>query len=261
MNRKRTILAASLAIVAALLFAGAAQPQALILDTEGQAGDNSQVVEPITASQESGDTSVAVSAGEGDGSAATADVQKDADGGDAVVGCIDGSATSGDNGGSAGIGNCGGSGSAASGGLDNETAGGGGATALGCIFAELFGATEGGAQVGSCEAAGGGNGGGDNGNGGRDNDNPGGDNGSGNGGDESGVAGAEAGGGAGAEGGTAPGGGGQGGGEPCATFEQASALTGSGAAPFWALGVAAVGAFGLGRIFSRRRGKEVDPTG
>jgi hypothetical protein len=103
------------------------------------------------------------------------------------------------------------------------------------------------------------------GNGGGDNDKPGGDNGSGNGGDESGgdvsgVAGAEAGGGGGAEGGTAPGGG-QGGGEPCAKFEQASALTGSGALPFWALGVAAVGAFGLGRLFSRRRGKEVDPTG
>jgi hypothetical protein len=259
MNKKRTILVAAFLILAALVFAGTALAQALIVGTGGQPGDNSQTVAPITASQENGDTSVSASAGHGDGSAATSGAQKDGDSGNAVLGCLGGSAANGDDGGSASIGNCGGSGSAANGGLDNGTAGGGGGTSLGCIVAELFGQTEGGAQVGSCEAAGGGNEGGGN---------PGGDDGSGNGTDEGGgVAGAEAGGGARVGGGAAPGGGqgapggGQGGDKPCATFEQASALTGSGALPLWAFGVAALAAFGAGTVFSRRRRKEVDPTG
>jgi hypothetical protein len=258
-NRKRTILVASFVILAALIFVGTALSQALIAGTGGLAGDNSQTVEPVSASQEDDDTSASVSAGHGDGEAATVDAQKDTDGGDAVVGCIDGSVANGNDGGSASIGNCGGSGSTASGVLDNGTAGGGGSAGLGCIVAELFGDTEGGAQVGSCDASGGGNGGGGGDNGG----NPGGDNGSGNGNGDalgSGVAGAETGGGAGNEGGTGPGGGQGGGDEPCATFQQASALTGSGALPFWALGAAAIAAFGLGTVFARRRTKEADPT-
>jgi hypothetical protein len=257
MNKKRTILVASFLILAALVFAGTALAQALIVGTGGQPGDNSQTVAPITASQENGDTSVSASAGHGDGNAATAGAQKDGDSGNAVVGCLSGSAANGDDGGSASIGNCGGSGSAANGGLDNGTAGGGGGTSLGCIVAELFGQTEGGAQVGSCEAAGGGNegGGGDNGG-----DNGSGD-GAGNGNDEGGgVAGAEAAGGVGVEGGTAPGSG-QGGDNPCATIEQASALMGSGTLPLWAFGVAALAAFGAGTVFSRRRRKGVDLTG
>jgi hypothetical protein len=64
---------------------------------------------------------------------------------------------------------------------------------------------------------------------------------------------------AGAEGGTAPRD--QGGSAPCATFEQASALTGSAGLPLWALGAAAMAAFGLGVALARRRRNEVDPTG
>ena len=254
---RRTILIASLAILAALVFAGVAQPQALIVGTDGVAGDNSQTVEPITASQENGDTSASAAVGRGDGSAVTADVQKDADGGDAVVGCIAGSAANGDNGGSVSVGNCGGGGSAGSGEIDNGTAGGGVAS-LGCIVAELFGDNSGGAQVGSCGAGGAGGGGDDN----RDNggnDGNGGDNGGNGDEDGSGVAGTDASGGTGDENGTGPGGGG-GGGEPCGTFEQASALMGSGSLPLWALGLGAIAAFGLGTFFARGR-KEVDPTG
>jgi hypothetical protein len=256
---KRTILIASLAIFAALVFAGAAQPQALIVGTDGLAGDNLQTVEPITPSQENGDTNASASVGQGDGSAAAADVQKDADGGDAVVGCIDALAANGNNGGSVSVGNCAGSGSAGSGELDNGTAGGAAATSLGCIVAELFGDSSVGARVGSCGAGGeGGHGSDDNGDNGGSGDNS--DDNGGNGDEDgSGVAGAGASGGTGDENGTGPGGG-EGGGEPCGTFEQASALMGSGPLPLWALGAGAIAAFGLGTFFAKRR-KEVDPTG
>jgi hypothetical protein len=257
-NKKRTILAASLAILAALLFAGAAQPQALIVGTEGQAGDNSQVLEPVTASLGNDDASGSASVGEGQGSAATADVQKDTDSGNAVVGCIDASAASGDNGGSLSVGNCGGDGSAGGASLGDGAAGGVGGAGidLGCIVADLFGVGSGGAQVGSCEDGAGNGGGGADEEGGAAGD-------IGGNADEdqgSGVAGADAGAGAGVDGGDGSEGG-QGDGEPCGTFAQTSALTGSGVLPLWVLGVAAIAAFGLGTVFARRRTKEVDPTG
>jgi hypothetical protein len=260
-NSRRMILVASIAILAALFFAGAAQPQALILGTDGQAGDNAQTLEAVSASLENDDSSVAASAGKGQGSAATVDVQKGTDSGTAVVGCIDASAASGANGGSLSVGNCGG-GSAGGANLGNGAAGGDGGAGidLGCIVAELFGVGSGGAQVGSCDEGAGGSGGGDE-EGGAAGD-------IGGNADEdqgNGVAGADAGAGAGVEGDTGSGdsgsGDGQGGGdEPCGTFAQTSALTGSGALPFWTLGLAAIGAFGLGTFFARRR-KGVDPTG
>lgn len=266
MNKKQTILVASLAILAALLFAGAAQPHSLIVGTDGQAGENSQSLEAVTASLENDDTSAAASAGEGQGSAATADVQKGTDGGDAVVGCIDASAASGENGASASVGNCGGDGSAGGASLGNGTAGGAGGAGLdvGCVVAELFGVGSGGAEVGSCEeGAGDGTGGGDE-EGGAAGDEEGsavGDiGGNADEDQDDGVAGADAGAGAGVEGSEGSGDGQGDGGEPCATFAQTSALTGSGTLPFWALGVAAIAAFGLGTVFARRR-KGVDPTG
>jgi hypothetical protein len=263
-HKKRTILVAFFVLLAALVFAGTALSQALVVGTDGQAGDNSLRVEPLTASQESGDTNVALSAGKGDGSAATVGAQKDTDGADALVGCIDASVANGNDGGSASVGNCGGSGSAASGGLDNGTAGGGGGAELGCIVAAVFGFSSGGAQLGSCAGAESG-GSGDDEEGGTAGDISGNDDGASAGaaGDisgDGGAAGAEAGV-AGEEGGAGPGDGQGGGDEPCATLEQAAALTGSGALPFWALGVAAIAAFGLGTVFARRRTKEVDPTG
>jgi hypothetical protein len=256
-NKKRAILAASLAILAALLFAGAARPQALIVGTEGHAGDNSQTLEAISGSLENDDASVSASVGEAQGSAATAGVQKDTDRGNAVVGCIDVSGSTVDNGGSVSVGNCGG-GSAGSGSLGDGAAGGvgGAGVDLGCIVADLFGVGSGGAQVGSCQDGAGNGGGGGGEEGGAAGD-------IGGNADEdqgSGVAGADAGAGAGVDGGDGSEGG-QGGGEPCATFAQTSALTGSGALPLWALGVAAIAAFGLGTVFARRRTKEVDPTG
>jgi hypothetical protein len=254
-NKKRTILVASLAILAALLFAGAAQPQALIVGTDGQAGDNTGTLEAVTASLESDDATASASAGEGQGSAATVGVENGTDSGNAVVGCVDVAAASGDSGGSTSVGNCGGDGSAGSASLGNGTAGGTGGAGfdLGCIVADLFGVGSGGAQVGSCEegAVGGGDeeGGAAGDIGGNADQDQG-----------SGAAGAEAGAGAGIEGDSRAGGG-QGDGEPCATFAQTSGLTGSGALPFWALGVAAIAAFGLGTVFAMRRTKEVDPTG
>jgi hypothetical protein len=251
------ILVASLAILAALLFTGAARPQALVVGTDGLAGDNSQTVDTVTASLENDEASVSASVGEGQGSAATVDVQRGMESGTAVVGCIDASAASGDNGGSVSVGNCGGDGSAGGAGLGNGAPGGVGGAGLdlGCIVAELFGVGSGGAQVGSCaEGAGGGTGGGD------EEGGAAGDIGNADEDQGTGVAGADAGAGAGVEGEGGSGDGQGNGGEPCATFAQTSALTGSGALPFWALGVAAIAAFGLGTVFARRR-KGVDPTG
>jgi hypothetical protein len=256
-NKKRTILVVSLAILAALLFAGAAQPQALIVGTDGQAGDAKGTLGAVRASLENDDATASVSAGEGQGSAATADVRNGTDSGNAVVGCVDASAASGDDGGSANVGNCGGDGTAGSASLGSSTAGaaGGAGFDLGCIVAEVFGVGSGGAQVGSCEEETGGGGDEEGGAAGDIGGNADEDQGSGAAGAEAGVSA-----GAGVEGDSGSGGG-QGDAEPCATFAQTSALTGSGALPFWALGVAAIAAFGLGTVFARRRTKEVDPTG
>jgi hypothetical protein len=245
----RTIRLAAFLILAALFFAGAAQPQALIVDTAGQTvGDGSHTVAPIDVSQENGDTQAAASAGHGTGSAARADAQNGDDGVTAIVGCIDASASSGDLGASASLGNCdGGStfGGGAGAGVEDGATGGG--LDLGCLNVALDGTPSAGLQLGACEGSAGGG------------DNDGGDDGSGNGDNGAGgVLDEQAGGDLGASG---SGGdqGGDGNNEPCGTFDQASALASPGSLSTWLLALVALGGFGLGTFLTRRRARRSEP--
>jgi hypothetical protein len=246
----RTILLAAFLILAALFFAGAAQPQALIVDTAGQTvGDGSHTVAPIDVAQENGDTQATASAGHGTGSAARADAQNGDDSVTAIVGCIDASASSGDLGASASLGNCDG-GTTVGGGAGVEDGATGGGLDLGCLNVALDGTPSAGLQLGACEgsAGGGDNDGGDDGSGNDDN----GDNGAG------GVLDEQAGGDLGASG---SGGdqGGEGNNEPCGTFEQASALASPGSLSTWLLALVALGGFGLGTFLTRRRARRSEP--
>jgi hypothetical protein len=249
----RTILLAAFLILAALFFAGAAQPQALIVDTAGQTvGDGSHTVAPIDVDQANGDTQAAASAGHGTGSAARADAQNGDDGVTAIVGCIDASASSGDLGASAGLGNCdGGStvGRGAGAGVEDGATGGG--LDLGCLNVALDGTPSAGLQLGACEgsAGGGDNDGGDDGSGNDDN----GDNGAG------GVLDEQAGGVLGASGSAGDQGGDGSNNEPCGTFDQASALASPGSLSTWLLALVALGGVGLGSFLTRRRARRSEP--
>jgi hypothetical protein len=243
----RTILLAALPILAALFFAGAARPQALIVDTAGQTvGDGTQAVAPIDVTQENGDTQAAASVGQSTGSAAEAAARNGDDSVTAAVGCIDAAASSGDLGSSASLGNCGGGSTVGGGGgagVDNGATGGG--LDLGCLTAALQGSTSLGAHVGSCDEppGGGGNGG----------EEPG--QGRGVAGDKAGgVLGEQAGGDLGESGS----GEGQGDNEPCGTFDQMAGLAGPGSLPLWLLGLVALGGFGLGTFLARRRSNRVN---
>jgi hypothetical protein len=248
----RTILLAAFLILAALFFAGAAQPQALIVDTAGQTvGDGSHTVALIDVTQENGDTQAAASAGHGTGSAARAGAQNGDDSVTAIVGCIDASASSGDLGASASLGNCdGGTTVGGGGGAGVEDGATGGGLDLGCLNVALDGTPSAGLQLGACEgsAGGGDNDGGDDGSGNDDN----GDNGAG------GVLGEQAGGDLGASG---SGGdqGGDGNNEPCGTFDQASALVSPGSLSTWLLALVALGGVGLGSFLTRRRARRSEP--
>jgi hypothetical protein len=243
----RTILLASFLILAALAFAGAARPQALILDTAGQTvGDGSHTVAPIDLAQENGDTQAVVSAGHGTGSAAQADVQNEDDSVTATVGCIDAAASSGDLGASASLGNCtGGSTVGGGGGVGVEDGATGGGLDLGCLIVALEGTPSAGLQLGACEGS---EGGGDG------TDKPGPSGGGGVAGDETGgvldeQAGGESGSG-GDQGGTD---------EPCGTFEQMAGLAGPGSLPIWLFGLVALGGFGVGTFLARRRSRGAEP--
>jgi hypothetical protein len=247
MKTTRTTLLAALPILAALFFAGAARPQALIVATAGQTiGNGTHTVAPIDVAQENGDTQAAASVGHGTGSAARA-AQNGDDSVTAAVGCIDASASSGDLGASASLGNCDGGSTVGGGGggagVDNGATGGG--LDLGCLTAALDGSTSLGAQVGSCDesAGGGGNGGEEPGQGG-------------------GVAGDEGGGvldeQAGGDVGEAGSGEGRGDNEPCGTFDQMAGLASPGSLPLWLLGLVALGGFGLGTFLARRRSDRVN---
>ena len=249
--KTRTILLAAFLILAALFFAGAAQPQALIVDTAGQTvGDGQHTVAPIDVAQENGDTQAAASAGHGTGSAVRADAQNGDDSVTAIVGCIDASASSGDLGASASLGTCdGGTTVGGGGGAGVEDGATGGGLDLGCLNVALDGTPSAGLQLGACEgsAGGGDNDGGDDGSGNDDN----GDNGAG------GVLDEQAGGDLGASG---SGGdqGGDGNNEPCGTFEQASALASPGSLSPWLLAVVALGGVGLGSFLPRRRARRTE---
>jgi hypothetical protein len=248
---RRTKIAWALAVVVtALALPGSALPQALILGTNGQPGDGKHTVAPVSAEQKNGDTSVSANAGAGNGSAATASTQNGDDGGNAVAGCIDGAAATGDSALTGKAGNCGsGGGRAAKAGTtrDDTNAGAG----LGCTAVGAVGLTNGDAQAGSCERAGGndpgegpGTGGGGSvggGSGGGDADD-----GSGSTGDSAGSASP------GGSGGSGPGGGGQGSG-PCGAFTELAGLAGPGSVPVWMLVLGALGAFVSGVFFARRR--------
>jgi hypothetical protein len=249
-KRLRIIMVALVVVLAALAFAAAARPQALIVDTAGQTlGDGSHVVAPIDVAQENGDTKAAVSAGHGAGSAAQAAARNGDDSVTATVGCIDAAASSGDLAGSASLGNCDG-GSAVGGGggagLDNGATGGG--LDLGCLTAALDGPTSFGAQLGACEGTAG--------DGGDGTDEP---------NDGGGVAGDEAGGvlGEQAEGQLDESGSdeGQGDEEPCGTFDQMAGLAGPGSLPLWLFGLVALGGFGLGTFRARRRSSGMNEAG
>jgi hypothetical protein len=246
----RTILLASFLLFAALAFAGAARPQALILDTAGQTvGDGSHTVAPIDLAQENGDTQAVVSAGHGTGSASQADVQNGDDSVTATVGCIDAAASSGDLGASASLGNCiGGSTVGGGGGAGFEDGATGGGLDLGCLIVALEGTPGAGLQLGACERSAGG---GDDGT-----DEPGQDDG-GVGGQETGGVLDEQAGGQLDESGS---GGDQGGtDEPCGTFEQMAGLAGPGSLPIWLFGLVALGGFGLGTFLARRRSRRAEP--
>jgi hypothetical protein len=247
----RTVLLAAFLILAALFFAGAAQPQALIVDTAGQTvGDGSHTAGPIDVAQEIGDTQAAASVGHGTGSAAQADAQHGADSVNAAVGCIDVAASSGDLGASASLGNCTGGSTVGGGGgavVDNGATGGG--LNLGCLTAALDGTPRAGLQLGDCEGSAGA--------GGEGTDEP--DGGAGGGG----VAGDEAGGvldeQAGGELGESGSGQGQGDEEPCGTFDQMAGFAGPGSLPLWLFGLVALGGFGLGTFLTRRRSRRIEP--
>jgi hypothetical protein len=247
----RTILFAAFLILAALMFAGAARPQALIVDAAGQTvGDGAHPVAPIDLAQENGDTQAVVSAGHGTGSAAQADVQ-DGDGSvTTTVGCIDAAASSGDLGASASLGNCaGGSTVGGGGGAGFEDGATGGGLDLGCLIVAFEGTPSAGLQLGACEGSAGG------GDDGTDEPGPGGD---------GGVAGDETGGvldeQAGGELGESDSGEDQGGAnEPCGTFEQMAGLAGPGSLPIWLFGLVALGGFGVGTLLARRRSRRAEP--
>jgi hypothetical protein len=252
MKTTRTILLAAFLILAALFFAGAAQPQALIVDTAGQTvGDGSNTVGPIDLVQKNGDTQASASVGHGTGSAAQADAVNGDDSVTATVGCIDASASSGDLGASASLGNCnGGSTVGGGGGAGVEDGATGGGLDLGCLAAALDGTPSAGLQLGACEGSAGGGGGDENGT-----EEP---------GDNGGVAGEEAGGvlgeQAGGDLGESGSGGDQGGNDqPCGTFDQASALASPGSLSTWLLALVALGGFGLGTFLTRRRAGRSEP--
>jgi hypothetical protein len=249
-KRLRIIMVALVVILAALAFAAAARPQALIVDTAGQTlGDGSHTVAPIDVAQENGDTTAAVSAGHGTGSAAQAAARNGDDSVTATVGCIDAAASSGDLAGSASLRNCDGASAVGSGGgagLDNGAVGGG--LDLSCLTAALDGPTSLGAQLGACEGAAG--------DGGDDTDEP--DDGGGVAGDEAGGVLGEQAGGQFDESGS---GDGQGGEEPCGTFDQMAGLAGPGSLPLWLFGLVALGGFGLGTFRARRRSSGMNEAG
>jgi hypothetical protein len=241
----RTILLASFLILAALAFAGAARPQALIVDTAGQTvGDGTDTIAPIDVAQENGDTQAAAAVGHGTGSAARADAQNGDDSVTATVGCIDAAASSGDLGASARLGSCaGGSTIGGGGGAGVEDGATGGGLDLGCLTVALEGTPSAGLQLGACEGSAGG---------GDDADEP--------GQDDGGVAGEESGGvldeQAGGELDESGSGGDQGGNdEPCGTFDQMAGLAGPGSLPMWLFGLVALGGFGLGTFLTRRRSR------
>ena len=255
-TRTRTIALALAVVIAALALPGSALPQALTIGTDGQAGDGSHSVAPISLAQENGDSNVAANAGSGDGNAATAGAQNSDGGGTAAVGCADGTAGTGGSGLSASAGNCGsgGGGRAAGAGTDNGDANA--IAGLGCIARGLIGSTNGDAQVGSCRDAdtpGGGDTGGGDGNSGDD-----GSPGSGGGsGDEPGAAsgssaGPDAQGGSDGPGGQNPGDKG-----PCGSFTQLAGFGGPGTMPLWMLALGVVAAFAGGALFARRRSGEL----
>jgi hypothetical protein len=249
MKRLRIITVALVVVLATLVLAGAASPQALIVDTAGQTvGDGSHTVAPIDVAQENGDTQAVASVGHGTGTAAQADAQNRDDSVTATLACIDAAASSGDLGASASLGNCAGGSTVGGGGgagVDNGATGGG--LDLGCLTAALEGSTSLGAQLGACEGSAGG------GDEGTDEPNQ----------DSGGVAGEEDGGvldeQAGGELDESRSGEDQGGtDEPCGTFEQMAGLAGPGSLPMWLFGLVALGGFGLGTFLARRRSSGVD---
>lgn len=249
MKTTRTILLAAFLILAALFFAGAAQPQALIVDTAGQTvGDGQHTVAPIDVAQENGDTQAAASAGHGTGSAAQARAENGDDSATATVGCIDAAASSGDLGASASLGNCaGGSTVGGGGGAGVEDGATGGGLDLGCLTVALEGTPSAGLQLGACEGSAGG---------GDDADEP--------GQDDGGVAGEETGGvldeQAGGELDESGSGRDQGGNdEPCGTFDQMAGFAGPGSLPMWLFALVALGGFGLGTFLTRRRARRSEP--
>jgi hypothetical protein len=247
---RRTILFAAFLILAALMFAGAARPQALIVDTAGQTvGDGAHTVAPIDLAQENGDTQAVVSAGHGTGSAAQADAQNGDDRVTATVGCVDAAASSGDLGASASLGNCaGGSTIGGGGGAGVEDGASGGGLGLGCLTVALEGTPGVGLQLGACEGSAGG--------GGNGTDEPGDDEGGGVAGDEAGgVLDEQAGGELGESSGEDQGGTN----EPCGTFEQMAGLAGPGSLPIWLFGLVALGGFGVGTLLARRRSRRAEP--
>jgi hypothetical protein len=251
-KRIQMIAAAATVVLVALAAPGSALPQAATLDTTGQV-DGSHVLAPVSASQENGDTSAAVSAGMGTGKAATAGAQNGEDGATATVGCVRAAGSSGelDASASAGICSFGGSTGLAGAGGGSLTSGDTAAGAfLGCIEASLAGATNGDAQIGSCAAAGADDGKPSGSGGFEDGD----DAGAGGGGD---AAGGDADGESSSAGGGSGGGGGDAG-DPCTGFAQLAGFGSSGLPPAWALALGALTMFALGAFCARRRRPSLD---
>ena len=153
MRGTRTIAWALAVVFAALALPGSALPQALIVGTNGQAGDGSHSVAPVAVSQGNDDATASADAGSGSGSAATAGTQNGDGGGTAVVGCVDGAAAAGDSGLDGSAGNCG-SGGGGAGSAQTQNGDTGALAGLGCIALGLTGSTSGTAGVGSCRASG-----------------------------------------------------------------------------------------------------------
>jgi hypothetical protein len=72
----RTIAVAFAAAFAALALPGSALPQALTVETNGQAGDGSHSVAPVAVSQGNDEANASAEAGSGSGSAATEDPER-----------------------------------------------------------------------------------------------------------------------------------------------------------------------------------------
>jgi hypothetical protein len=257
--RRRTIIFVVLVVLAALVLPGSARPQALIIGTDGEAGDGSHFVSPIKAEQKNGDTAVAADVGSGNGSAATAGTQSNGNGGQATVGCAGGTASNDGSTLDASAGNCGGDGRAA--GADAGRDQTGALAGVGCVDLGLGGSASGGLQVGSCKGARGGEAGGPGGGSGSGGSNRvGGASGGGgpSGGDGTSGSGSDTGGSStGGAGGTAApnGSGGTGQGNDsglCGPIQELAGLTGPGAVPLWLLVLCAVGAFAGGLMFARR---------